>query len=206
MAHLKGLNIISVTDHNSMLQYPILMEIAESYDLLCVPGIEVTTIEEIDLLIYFKTFEDAMMFDHQIADYQSKSPYNKDVYGVQVITDIHDQPDCEIDHLLSKPLNLSIKDLIRMLKAYPHVLIPAHLNKSRRSAIHHLKDIPCDAIEVMIRPDMETFIQKNNLDGYIIMYNSDAHQLTDIMEKTAYNQITLDYLDIEAFFRYFKHG
>lgn len=206
MAHLKGLDIISITDHNSMLQYPVLMEIAKSYDMLFVPGIEVTTIEDVDLLIYFKTFEDAMAFGHQIESYQSNIPYHKDLYGTQVITDIDDQPCGEIDHLLSKPLNLSIKDLMRHLERYPHLLIPAHLNKTKHSAIHHLNDIHCDAIELMIKPDMDLFIQKNALTHYIILHSSDAHQLTDIMEKTPHNHITLERLDMDAFFGYFQHG
>ena len=46
MAYLKGLNIIAITDHNSTLQLPSIMELAQSYDILVIPGVEVETIEK----------------------------------------------------------------------------------------------------------------------------------------------------------------
>ena len=42
MANLKGLDIISVTDHNSLKQLQICQEISESYDMLFIPGVEIT--------------------------------------------------------------------------------------------------------------------------------------------------------------------
>jgi 3',5'-nucleoside bisphosphate phosphatase len=206
MAHLKGMNIISVTDHNSLKQYPVLMEIAESYDMLLIPGVEVTTIEDIDLLIYFKSIDDAMLFDQKLESYHQKRPYNKDVYGTQVITDHEDQYLGEIDYLLSRPLDLSILDLISILETFDHILIPAHLNKPKKSAIFHLSQFHFDAVELILNADVDTFIKNHQLEQYKIVYNSDAHQLIDISEKNARNHFTMDHLDIDAFFRYFKHG
>ena len=54
MCCLKGLDVISITDHNSMLNCRTVMEVGMSNELLVIPGIEVTTKEEVHVLYYFR--------------------------------------------------------------------------------------------------------------------------------------------------------
>ena len=60
MAHIKGLDAIAVTDHNSARSLPYVKEAADYYGLILLPGIEVTTREEVHLLGYFPTVEAAV--------------------------------------------------------------------------------------------------------------------------------------------------
>ena len=60
MAHIKGLDAIAVTDHSSARSLPYVKEAADYYGLILLPGIEVTTREEVHLLGYFPTVEAAV--------------------------------------------------------------------------------------------------------------------------------------------------
>ena len=51
MAHIKGLDVISVTDHNTAGNLRAVSENARRYDVLFVPGIEINTREEVHLLV-----------------------------------------------------------------------------------------------------------------------------------------------------------
>ena len=46
MAHIKGLQAIAVTDHNTARNLPYVKEAADYYGLILLPGMEITTKEE----------------------------------------------------------------------------------------------------------------------------------------------------------------
>lgn len=193
MASLKGLNIISVTDHNALKQLEVCMMLSDSYDLLFIPGVEITVKENFDVLCYFKSIKDALEVDALLEPYIEKIPTEP---GLQMITDIHDDVISFYPYQLSNPLNLSIKELVKLLTPYPHILIYAHIDKAFRTGKYFIYQYPLDGIE---------YKNPNNKKDKYSLYSSDAHQITDILEKTKDNQIELEALTIEAFFRYFKH-
>ena len=206
MAHLKKLDLISITDHNSLKQYKTLEILEKSYDICLIPGVEITTIEDIHVLIYLKSFQRAYELDLLLESFCHQKPYDIDRYGEQTVTDIEDHPILTIDYLLSKPLKISIFELKDLLKPFEHIKILAHLDRIKHSALPFLNDIDFDGIELTCHKDHEALIKKHNLSRFKIFYNSDAHQLMDILEKTPNNQIELESLTIDAFFRYFTHG
>jgi 3',5'-nucleoside bisphosphate phosphatase len=206
MANLKGLTMISITDHNSLKQYPILDIVSQSYDILLIPGVEISTIEDVHVLIYFKSVKDALSFDEILESKSHKLSYDKVRYGEQIITDIDDQEEKTIEYLLSKPVEISIFELEKVLSTFEHITILAHLDRAKHSALSFLKDIKYDGVELTAHKDHSVMIEKYQLNQTPILYNSDAHQLTDILEKTKKNQLELESLSIEAFFKYFKHG
>lgn len=55
MAALKELNVIAVTDHNSCKNCPAIMKLAKAYGIIAIPGMELTTSEEVHVLCYFYT-------------------------------------------------------------------------------------------------------------------------------------------------------
>ncbi|MCD4827285.1 MAG: hypothetical protein K8Q99_05865 [Acholeplasmataceae bacterium] len=196
MANLKGLNIISVTDHNSLKQLKICNQLSESYDMLFVPGVEITVKENFDVLCYFKSIEQALAFDCIIENYIKVVPYDQELMGYQEITNIYDEVVYEYPNLLSRPLSLSINELINILKDFDHVLIYAHIDKTFRSGINYISSYPLDGVEYRVIPD-----EHNHK---IILKNSDAHQIIDILEKGDNEGLDLEALTIDAFFKYFN--
>ena len=129
MANLKGLNILSVTDHNSLKQLPVLYEISKSYDMLFIPGVEISVKEGFHVLCYFKHIEDALSFDAFIETCNHKQGYDEKTLGRSEITDIHDDVIEIYPYDLTLSLTLSLKQLILVLKDYDHILVYAHVDR-----------------------------------------------------------------------------
>ena len=205
MANLKGLNIISVTDHNSLKQLLICHEISESYDMLFIPGVEVSVSEGYHILVYFKHIEDAVKFDHILEKHINKKTYDIQFFGEQQLVDIHDEMIDYYPYLLSPNLSISLEALKKELEQYEHLIFYAHVDRTKHSGLENIQHDALDGIELTMGCD-DHFIDLHNLSGYPKIYNSDAHQIVDILEKTEKNQIDLIELSIDEFFRYFNHG
>jgi len=201
MAMLKGLDIVSITDHNSLKQLPIIKQLSESYDFLVIPGVEVTVKENFDVLCYFRNFEDAMTFDLYLEKHLTTfwGNYNKED---QIITDIYDNTFIKYDRPLQST-DIKYKDLYNEVKKYNGITILAHVERNSKSALMHYKieNLLFDGIE--IHPYTKDLFLKNNshLNKYKLVHNSDAHTLMQILEKESF--INLETKTIESFFDYF---
>jgi hypothetical protein len=205
MAHIKKLDIIAVTDHNSLKQLPMIYDIAQSYDFLFVPGVEVHIKEDFHVLCYFKKIEDAMAFDRIIEEIQKKQNHKISSDQGQWITNIDDEP---IDHYpydLLMPLNLTLDELIKEIKPFEHLMVYAHVDRKRYSGLSYVEHTPLDAIELNSKTDF-AWIEDHHLENHRIFYNSDAHIITDIAERGEKNMIELEELSIDALFKRVKHG
>ena len=200
MAMLKGLNIISVTDHNSLKQLPVLFELSKSYDILLIPGVEVTTKEGYHVLIYFKTLEDALKFDQLLDEHR---PNEITHYGMASITDIEDMVIDTFPFIASDPIILDYQTLTNALKAFQHRTVLAHVDRPNTDILDRLNDLVFNGIELTSRDEL--LISNYGLSRYPILYNSDAHDLLAISETLMQNTIELESLSIDAFFRYFQN-
>ena len=63
MCKLKELDMIAVTDHNTTRNCKAVIEAAAELPITVIPGMEVTTAEEIHVVCLFSTLEGAMEFD-----------------------------------------------------------------------------------------------------------------------------------------------
>jgi len=197
MAMLKKLDIISVTDHNSLKQLEVCQELSKSYDFLFVPGVEVTVSEGFDVLIYFKNIEDALAFDLYLEKYLPKKTVDKNIYNEQTICDIYDQMIKTYPYLLSQRLNLSFNKLFKKINQFEHVIFFAHVDRYKELIKSWIEKYPNLGVEYK-----KHILYKDKT--YLI--NSDSHQITDILERNDNNYIELKTLSIDCFFRYFNHG
>lgn len=200
MAMLKGLDIISITDHNSLKQLPVLFELAKSYDFLLIPGVEVTLITKEHLLIYFKTLEDAMRFDQVLDQYR---PFIKNNYGLASTTDMEDFVTETYPFISSEPMNLDYQGLLNLLKPYEYRIVLAHIDRPHSNIIERLDHYQMNGIELTSCDELK--ITHYGLSRYFIFYNSDAHDLLQISEAKKHNTIELESLSIDAFFRYLQN-
>jgi len=183
MAMLKELDFISITDHNSTKQLKVFEELLESYDLVLLPGVEVTVLENFDVLCYFESIKLANQFNtilekHLLNDWGNYSKND------QIITDIYDQEISTYDLPLTKT-NLPYKELVKVVRNLDGVIVLAHVNRKNSSALnsYNLSDIDFDAIELQ-KYGSEEFLSENEyLLKYKILYNSDSHTLMSISEK-----------------------
>jgi PHP family Zn ribbon phosphoesterase len=205
MAYLKKLDIIAVTDHNSTKQLKIMKELSESYDMLFIPGIELSLAEDIHVCCYFASTDDAYRFDNLLEPWRNNIRYDGHLGSEQGITDINDEIVEVYPFDLSINLSLSLLELRALLQPFRHILVFAHVDRNKHSGLSHLSNFKPDAIELSSRASQD-FIHAHHLNQYKIFYNSDAHMITDINERNDYNHVELESLSIDAFFDYIHHG
>lgn len=194
MAKLKGLNVIAITDHNSMLNLIPTMEVAQSKDILVVPGIEVTTKEEVHALCYFPTAEEGMSFQNIIYESLPDVTNKEDIFGHQLILDREDNVLGKIEKMLLNTSGYTIEEIFQLVKKHNGVLVPAHIDKKSFSIISTLGFMPCTlnikTIEIFDLNKLEDMKNTFLLEGYNIIKNSDAHYLVDINEADYYLNIS----------------
>lgn len=191
MACIKGLSIIAVTDHNAVLNYPAVKKVASELGIEAVPGMEVTTKEEVHVLCYFRNYEDALNVGTQVYNSLGDIRNNPALFGEQSICDENDTIIGTLDRLLiSNASNYSVESLYDLVKENRGAIVPAHVNKMADGILGVLGFIPLDLnidyVEVYPKGEYNPKLIKK----YGVFRNSDAHQLIDISE--AVNCLELD--------------
>lgn len=191
MSYLKKLDVIAVTDHNSCKNCPAVLKLAEQYDIVAIPGMELCTLEEVHVLCLFPKLSDAMDFDEYVSSMLIKIPNSEKVFGKQEIYDEDDRLIGTEPYLLINATNISFDELGKLMKQFHGIYIPAHLDKNSNSLISNLGFISPDAdflaAELADISKLEG-LSKNNpyLKQCNIITDSDAHMLGNINESVNY--------------------
>jgi len=196
MAYLKGLKVIAVTDHNSMLNLKAVMEVANDRGILLVPGIEVTTREEVHILCYFPTIEAGMCFQDIIFNSLPDIDNREEIFGPQLLFDREDNIIGQVHKMLLGSSKYSIDEIFTLVQEYDGAFVPAHIDKRSFSILSALGFIPHNidikAIEVFNLNELKSLERLIPLEKYRILKNSDAHYLGDISE-------ALYFMDLDSF-------
>lgn len=204
MCMLKGLNIVSITDHNSLKQMETIDKIVPSYDFLFLYGVEVTVKEGFHVLAYFENLKQALTFDTIIEKANPKIPFHNH-YGRQVLCDEFDEEIGEIDYQLNVPLSIDLAKMITEVHTLGGVVILAHIDRSN-GILEYYSDFSnynIDGIEVREKEKIASLlIQHPYLNNYQILYSSDAHSLENIHERDFF--LELENLNFECFKRALK--
>ena len=187
MAMIKELNIIALTDHNTARNTPALLKCAEQYGITAIPGMELTTLEEVHVVCLFDCVEDALSFDSYVYDRLIKVRNKPDIFGKQVMMDENDQPVREEEFLLINATQIPFDGVYDAVTAHNGIMIPAHLDKSTTSLISNLGMVPPDSrftcAEVKDLSKLHGLLKTNPyLENCRIISDSDAHYLEDISE------------------------
>ena len=182
MSCIKGLDIISVTDHNAADNLPAVMELCNSSGIEFVPGIEVTTREEVHVLCYFKDIFSALKFGDLIYNSLPDIPNTPSIFGQQNIYNSKDEITGTLNKLLISTSSFSLIEIYSLTEQYHGIMIPAHINKKSNGLLGVLGFIPSNIslkfVEVYTKADIDEELIKN----LNILKNSDAHYLADISE------------------------
>lgn len=182
MAHIKGLDAIAVTDHNTARNLPYVKEAADYYHLILLPGMEVTTREEVHLLGYFPTVEDALEAGEMFSSHLPKMPNRPKFFGNQYIMNTDDEIMGEEMRMLIGATDLDLTECTEIIRKRGGVAIPAHINRGSNGLLVNLGLMPQEpaypVVEVARHMDIHPAIVKDRM----VLYSSDAHQLGNIME------------------------
>jgi len=192
MAVLNGLDLIAVTDHNSLANVKSVVKAAHAQpgnQLIVLPGIEVSTVEEVHVVCLFRDLDSALAFELELNPYFSTITNRKDIFGNQILYDENDRKTGEIERMLIAPALISFDDLYHLADKFGGAFIPAHVDRDSFSVISNLGFLPphldIHTIEVSLR-GAENGYDKLNAGTYArnqMIFSSDAHQLWAINEK-----------------------
>lgn len=188
MAIIKELDMIALTDHNSCKNCPALLEAAKNSDLTVIPGMELTTAEEVHVVCLFPTLENAMAFDAYVYERLMDVQNVPEIFGEQTLMNAQDEPVGQVEKLLVNATTIEISDVPALVAEYGGVCFPAHIDRSSNSVLSNLGYIPPECgfrtVEVY-RPD--TFFadgaHSEYKQAYHILTDSDAHYLEHIAER-----------------------
>ena len=194
MALLLGLDMIALTDHNSCRNTPAAVQIGSQNGLTVVPGMELCTAEEAHVICLFPTVEAALRFDQYVADRSVTLGNRPEIFGHQLIVDENETVVGEEENLLLNAVAISVNDVQKVVHGFGGAAFPAHVDRNAFSVIASLGAIPPEAnfaaAEVSEKGDVQKLLRTNpELEGKILLLNSDAHYLEDMLEPRASIQL-----------------
>ena len=187
MALIKNLQLIAITDHNSIGQIEAVSKVALEKGLSFVYGLEVQTIEEVHILCYFKDYYHAQLFYGALKGTLILMPNNEEYFGNQLFFDHLDEETGKEKNCLLTSSNWTLEELEHQVHLYHGAFVIAHAVDKQNSITTQLGFIPLklkfDGIEVKNEEEKERCLKANPwIEDTVWLFNSDAHQLIDIHE------------------------
>lgn len=194
MAALKGLNIVALTDHNTCGNCQSFMTACKKNGIVGIPGMELTTAEEIHMLCLFEETETALAFSEQVDKYKLMIKNKPDIFGEQLILDADDNVIGKEENLLINATMLDLDSAHALVKSFGGFICPAHIDKQSNGIIGILGAFPdyCGfnyaELSDMTKSDSLKASQ-SALEEVSFLCNSDAHYLWDIHEADNYFEL-----------------
>jgi hypothetical protein len=188
MAALKGLDVIALTDHNAALNCRAAIKCGEAMGVLVIPGMELTTCEEVHVVCLFPDVQSAEEFGREVYAALPDIKNRTDIFGEQVIMDEDDARRGTLDKLLINATSIPVNEVGLRAAQYGGAAFPAHIDKPSNGIIGVLGAIPPEAgfasAEISGNCVRETFLpQHPETDGLFLLSDSDAHYLWQINER-----------------------
>ena len=187
MAAVKGLDVVALTDHNTSRNCPAFLAAAEAYGVLAIPGMELTTEEEVHAVCLFPELKAALDFDSYVYDKLMKFPNKPAIFGDQLIYGLNDTVIDTEPNLLINACSISFDDVYSLVESYGGVMFPAHIDKDTTSLLSNLGFIPpyseFKTAEVKDLSKLPALKEAHPyLNNCMILNDSDAHYLEHIHE------------------------
>ena len=185
MAHLNGLQLLALTDHNSCKNCPAFFEACRQYGIVPVPGMELCTAEEIHVICLFSSLADAMAFGRDVEIHLLPISNKPDIFGNQLVVDAEDNVLEAMDTLLINASTLSLPEAVSLCLQHSGACYPAHIDRESHGIVAVLGGLPEDpAFRTIELSRLAGEDYEKDFPGKLVLHSSDAHHLWDIGDGT----------------------
>lgn len=178
----KGIDLIAITDHNSVSMVDVIAQVAEIMGLRFLYGIELQTREDVHLLAYFDDAASCHCLAQAIYPLLPDRPNEPTYFGDQVIVDTDETIlGCE-PKLLVNSLDLGFNEAVALVRAHGGLPVPAHADRDAYGLIAQLGFVPEG-----VTFDLAETLTGELPDGFgdaAAICSSDAHQPDQIGQRT----------------------
>ncbi len=178
----KEIDILGICDHNSSENSLAVMKAARNTNICIIPGMEVTSREEVHILGLFDAIEGALELQEFV--YRNLPGQNDaEAFGMQVMVNEEEEVLGFNEKLLIGATTIPLNEVLRMIHSLGGVSIASHIDREAFSIIGQLGFIPddleLDALEISPRISFAD-AARSYAGRYPITCSSDAHYPEDI--------------------------
>ena len=201
-----NLDIIALCDHNSSENTPFVIKAAQGTNLSVLPGMAITTSEEVHLLAIFDSLENQATMQRVVYAHLAGENDEK-LFGVQAIVNESGEVEEINNRLLIGATDLPLNEVINYIHEFNGLAIAAHIDRESFSVLGQLgfidKKINFDALEVTSATGFKQARKKYpELSLYSFIVSSDSHYIKDL--GTARTRIVLDQVSVPELNMAFK--
>ena len=177
-----GVHILGICDHNSAENAPAVLEAARRHGVHVLPGMEVTSSEEIHILALFDGPGPVLQLQEFV--YRHLPGENdEEAFGMQVIVNADDEVLGFNRKLLIGATTLRVEEIVGEIRSLGGLAVAAHIDRESFSLIGQLgfipDDLPLDALEVSPAISYEDAVQRYS-PSLPLLQSSDAHKEEEI--------------------------
>jgi len=191
----RDLKMIAICDHNSAANLSAVAEAAERETggaLKVIPGIEVTTREEVHVLGLFPALQDALTVSECVlhslpqrkSAEQALNPAGKDSDCLQWILDAEDRQTGTEQRLLTAASGYSLSEAVGLIREHGGIAVAAHVDRRAFGVLGQLGFFPetprFSAAEISSAGVARNRMEELRQYGLPLISSSDSHFLEDI--------------------------
>jgi hypothetical protein len=131
------LDIIAICDHNASENAQFVLRSAEGKPLTVLPGMEITSSEEVHLLALFDTL-DGLTKIQDIIYGHLYGMNREEIFGCQAIVNDRDEVEGFNDRFLLGAVKLSLPEIVDQIHGFGGLVIASHIDRDSYSVISQL--------------------------------------------------------------------
>lgn len=176
----RGIDILGICDHNSAENADAVILAAQAKGVTVLPGMEVTTREEVHLCALFRCSDDALKLQELVYD-NLEGKNDETVFGLQVVVNADDEVMGCNERLLIGATRLGLEQVVEAIHQFDGLAIAAHIDREGFGIIGQLGFIPAGlALNALEISPALSFSEARDRFGeygrYPLLCSSDAHQ------------------------------
>jgi hypothetical protein len=175
----RGLSLIALTDHNASENCRPAVRLGERKGVTVLPGMEVTTAEEVHVVALFGALADLGELQGKVYQRLQAGENEPERFGYQVIVDEDENILGMNPRLLLGATDMDLGTVVEYIHRYGGLAVASHVDRPAFSITSQLGFIPpglFDALELSPLGRPEDYAAS----GYPLLRSSDAHRPADV--------------------------